>query len=73
VTVFRPQNHESAGTWQSRADGFEPRVTLPDTSLAIPRDDQRRDLFPIRPPTPTKLIRRPSLANRRRRHLTGDF
>jgi hypothetical protein len=46
-------------------------VTLPDTSLAIPRNDQRRDLFPIRPPEPPRPARRQSLAHRRRRQLIG--
>jgi hypothetical protein len=45
------------------------RVTLPDTSIAIPQDHQRRDLFPIRAPKPPKFPRRPSLAQRRRSHL----
>jgi hypothetical protein len=43
-------------------------LSLPDHSLAIPRND-RPDLFPIRQPDPPKFRRRPSLANRRRRHL----
>jgi hypothetical protein len=45
-------------------------VTLPDTSLAIPRNDQRRDLYPIRQPEPQRPIgHRPSLAARRRRRF----
>ncbi len=49
-------------------------VTLPDTSLAIPRDTERRDLFPIRKPKQSKPApRRPSLATRRRRRLTEGF
>ena len=45
-------------------------VTLPDKSLAIPRDRERRDQFPIRNPEPAKRPARPSLGRRRRRRLT---
>jgi hypothetical protein len=47
----------------------ELRVTLPDTSVAVSRDGQRRDLFPIRAPEPPRFVRRPSLATRRRARL----
>jgi hypothetical protein len=61
-----------SGDLEPTEPGFEPTVTLPDTSLAIPRD-KRPDMFPIRVPVPAKPIRRPSLAHRRRRRLTGGF
>ena len=46
-------------------------VTLPDSSVAIPRDvtRERRDLFPIRKPEPVNRPARPSLGRRRRRRL----
>jgi hypothetical protein len=47
-------------------------IALPDTSIAIPRNDQRRDLYPIRQPDPPKFPRRPSLAMRRRRRLVNS-
>ena len=47
-------------------------LTLPDTSLTIPRDTTRRDLYPIRQPEHRKPSpRRPSLGARRRQHLAG--
>jgi hypothetical protein len=47
-------------------------VTLPDTSLAIPRGADRPDLFPIRQPEPQRPIgHRPSLAARRRRRFVN--
>lgn len=48
-------------------------VSLPDTSVAIPRSDQRPDLFPIRQAQPQGPIgRKPSLAARRRRRLVNS-
>jgi hypothetical protein len=44
-------------------------VTLPSSSIAIPRKVARPDLYPIRPAEPPKFIRRPSLATRRRARL----
>jgi hypothetical protein len=46
-------------------------VTLPSSSIAIPRKVARPDLYPIRAPEPPKFIRRPSLATRRRARLTN--
>jgi hypothetical protein len=48
---------------------FSLPVTLPDTSIAVPRKGARPDLFPIRAPEPPKFVRRPSLATRRRARL----
>ncbi|KJC35644.1 hypothetical protein UP09_30950 [Bradyrhizobium sp. LTSP885] len=44
-------------------------ITLPDTSLAIPRSDERRDLYPIRKPPVINRPAKPSLGRRRRRRL----
>lgn len=46
-------------------------VTLPDTALAIPRNTERRDQFPIHKPEPKPQPHRVSLAARRRRQLRG--
>jgi hypothetical protein len=48
-------------------------ISLPDTSVAIPRNDRRIDLVPIRQPQPrVPLGRKPSLAARRRRRLINS-
>jgi hypothetical protein len=55
--------------WQPENPGIKPSVTLPDTSIALPRTDQRRDLYPIRQPEPTPRPFRQSVAGRWRRRV----
>jgi hypothetical protein len=56
--------------WQPENPGIKPSVSLPDTSIAIPRTEQRPHQFPIRqpePPAPRPI--RQSVAGRWRRRV----